>query len=299
MARIAVIGPGAVGSVFAALVSEQKDHDLVVCARSVPPDKIVVESESGTRVCIPDAILADPAEVGEPVDWVFLAIKAHDTAGAARWLAGLCDERTTVVVLQNGIGHQARVAPHAPTSVVLPAIVWCPSEVVGDGRVSLRGPVRVGVPDSPAGSDLIDLLDPTEARVELVADFTTHAWRKICANVVAGLMVLTERRAEVFSLAGMRALAHQLACESASVGKAEGARLDVRAVADAIIAELVSMPSDMGTSMLFDRLAGRPTEWREIHGVVQELGKSHGISTPALDVIVPLLQATSGRQEQG
>jgi 2-dehydropantoate 2-reductase len=51
---------------------------------------------------------------------------------------------------------------------------------------------------------------------------------------------------------------------------------------------------DLGTSILFDREAGRELEWDARNGVVARLGARHGVPTPVSDVIVPLLAAASG-----
>ncbi len=39
--------------------------------------------------------------------------------------------------------------------------------------------------------------------------------------------------------------------------------------------------------------ANRPFEWDARNGVVQRLGKMHGIATPVADTIVPILKAMS------
>jgi 2-dehydropantoate 2-reductase len=85
-------------------------------------------------------------------------------------------------------------------------------------------------------------------------------------------------------------VASALARECVAVGRAEGARLD-DGDADAIVADLAAMPPDLNTSMLFDRLAGRPMEWDARNGVVRRLGARHGVPTPVSDVLVPLLAA--------
>jgi 2-dehydropantoate 2-reductase len=95
---------------------------------------------------------------------------------------------------------------------------------------------------------------------------------------------------EVFGADGFRDVASALARECVAVGRAEGARLD-DGDADAIVADLAAMPPDLGTSMLFDRLAGRPMEWDARNGVVRRLGARHGVPTPVSDVLVPLLAA--------
>jgi 2-dehydropantoate 2-reductase len=54
-----------------------------------------------------------------------------------------------------------------------------------------------------------------------------------------------------------------------------------------------AVPVDLGTSILADREAGRPLEWDTRNGVVQRLGRAHGIPTPISDLVVPLLAAAS------
>ena len=99
-------------------------------------------------------MLTDPAGAGGRADWVLLAVKAHQTAGAAPWLDALAGPGTTVVVLQNGVEQRELVEPLAHGAAVLPAIVWVPAEVVAPGRVRQRGPVELTVPDGAEGRAL-------------------------------------------------------------------------------------------------------------------------------------------------
>ena len=112
-------------------------------------------------------------------------------------------------------------------------------------------------------------------------------------NAVAAVMVLAGRRAEVHGDPEHLALARAIAAECVAVGRAEGARLEP-ATADAIVAQLAAMPPDMGTSMLYDRLAGRRLEWDARNGVVARLGARHGIPTPVSDDVSARLQALDG-----
>jgi 2-dehydropantoate 2-reductase len=128
--------------------------------------------------------------------------------------------------------------------------------------------------------------------IELSADFATQAWRKLAINAVAGLMVLTGRRAAIFRRPDVRTLTRALAAECLAVARAEGADLP-DAVADELVEEFAAMPEDLGSSILFDREAGRELEWDARNGVVARLGAEHGVPTPVSDVIVPLLAASS------
>jgi 2-dehydropantoate 2-reductase len=276
--RVAVVGPGAIGAAMAAAV----DAELVLCGRT-PHERLVVDGK-----VVPGPVLVDPAAVPWQADVVLLAVKAHQTEGAAPFLRALCREGTIVVVLQNGVEQRELVAPLAPGAVVLPAVVWLPAEVVEPGVVRTRGEPRLILPAEPAAHEVAALLPG----VELAQDFVTQAWRKLTVNAVAGLMVLTGRRAAVFRRPDILSLARALALETLAVARAEGAELDDGA-ADELLAWYAELPDDAGTSMLADRDAGRPLEWDARNGVVVRLGRRHGVPTPVSDVIVPLLAAIS------
>ncbi len=98
----------------------------------------------------------------------------------------------------------------------------------------LRGEPQLSVPAGRPGQGLARLLTGV-ARVDVVEDFTTEAWRKLCVNAVAGLMVLAGRRAEMFRRPDVAALARDLALECLAVARAEGARL-----ADSTAGEIVA-----------------------------------------------------------
>jgi 2-dehydropantoate 2-reductase len=289
MARVAVVGVGAIGATVAAAVQEAGGHELVLCARR-PLERVVVERPNVGEVVLDAAVVIEPDGAG-PADWVLLAVKAHQTEGAAGWLRELCRDGTTVAVLQNGIDHVERVAPLAGEATVLPTVNWCPVEPVAPGRVRQRDALRLAVPDGEAGEAFAALLGDA-AEVTVGGDFAREAWRKLCANAVSGVMALAGRPAEIFALDDVRTVATALAHECAAVARAEGAPLSDDD-ADAVIAWLDDLPPDTGSSILTDRLAGRTLEWEAFNAVIGRLGRRHGIPTPVSDTVAALLHAAS------
>jgi len=287
-ATAAVVGVGAVGSVFAAALQDTGRVDAVLCVRS--PREAAVRGVDGQVTTLTSAMVTSARDACGPVDWVLLAVKAHQTAAAAEWLGPLAGPRTTVLVLQNGVDHRERVAPFAGPATVLPAIIWCPAEPAGPGLVRQRGPARMVVADDADGRRAAALLAGSRVEVELTGDFVTAAWRKLTLNVIGALMALPVRTTEVFRDQAMAALAERLAAECVAVGRAEGADLD-DGLAAAVAARLAGQPPGSASSILTDRRAGRALEWEARNGVVQRLGARHGIPTPVSDVIVPLLAA--------
>jgi 2-dehydropantoate 2-reductase len=195
-------------------------------------------------------------------------------------------------VLQNGVEHRGRVAPYVGSATVLPSVVWCPAEGLDRRTVRLRGVPELTVPDEPAGHLLAELLVPGGAQVHVRADFDAELWRKLAMNTLAGLMVLTGRRSGMFRRPDVRGLAIALAEECRAVAAAEGVRLE-ESLGEEMAERLATMPADMGSSILYDREAGRALEWGARNGVICRMGAAHGVPTPISDVLVPLLAAAS------
>ncbi|MBN3132540.1 oxidoreductase [Pectobacterium brasiliense] len=286
---IALLGPGAIGTTIAAVL-----HDVnrtpVLCGRTAHL-QLVLRHDDG-EIVVPGPILSNPVTISHPFDLVFVAVKTTQNVDSAEWLNALCDENTVVCALQNGVEQKTQLEPYVNGATVLPSVVWFPAQREPDASVWLRAKPRLTLPDVPQAKCVAEVLSGTRCTVELSADFLSVAWRKLLQNAVAGLMVLANRRAGMFSRGDVTELALAYLRECLAVARAEGAVLDDR-VAQEIVDNFQRVPADLGTSILADRQANRPLEWDIRNGVVQRYGRARGIPTPISDVLVPLLAAGS------
>jgi 2-dehydropantoate 2-reductase len=251
---------------------------------------------SGLSVDTPDGLVnvgasfvTNPSEAFE-VDWVIVATKAYDVAGAARWLEQLCLNDAPVAVLQNGVEHRERIAPYVPTEKILPVMVDCPVERQVPDKIRQRGVMHLKVPDSALGRDFVQLFAGTPADATTVPDFLSVVWRKLCFNSAGVLSALVMQPAGVVRGERIGEAALQLIRECAAVARAEGANLEEN-VADLVLAAQRAAPADSVNSMLADRQAGRPVEIDARNGVIVRLGRKHGIATPANSMAVALMEA--------
>nr|WP_090343836.1 oxidoreductase [Mycolicibacterium malmesburyense]CRL75031.1 2-dehydropantoate 2-reductase [Mycolicibacterium malmesburyense] len=288
--RIALVGPGAIGSTVAALL-HAAGHPVTLCGRT-PRDAIEVRSDDDEPIVVPGPVLTDPADIAEPVDVVLLAVKDTQNEQSAGWLARLCDERTVVCALQNGVEQVERVGRHCPASTVVPAAVWISAEPTPQGHVRLRTGARLVLPDTAGARTLADLFAGSAVAVEIDPNFLDAAWHKLLVNAVVGFMVLSGRRSGMFRRDDVAGLARRYLAECLAVARAEGATLGDEVIDD-IVGLLAKSPEDITTSMLTDRQAGRQLEWDVRNGVIARKGAEHGLSTPISDVLVPLLAAAS------
>ncbi|MET0702329.1 MAG: 2-dehydropantoate 2-reductase N-terminal domain-containing protein, partial [Mycobacterium sp.] len=153
---LALIGPGAIGSTIAAFLHDA-GYPVLVCGHT-PRESIEVRPDDREPIVLPGPVLTNPADVAGPVDVVLLAVKDTQNAAAADWLARLCDERTVVCVLQNGVEQVERVGRYCPGAEVLPAAVWFSAQTQPQGWVRLRTGVRLVLPTGDSSERLAELL---------------------------------------------------------------------------------------------------------------------------------------------
>lgn len=291
MARVAVVGVGAIGAVFATQLIQTRRHELTLLSRT---------PRRGLTVITPDGVLREPAQVAcdpdgyDPHDWVLLATKTTHTANAGGLLAAVCGPQTRVAVLQNGVEACGRVSPYVQGATVVPTVVRCPAEQLPGGTVISRGPAALVVAQGEEGRCLEELFQGSAARIVLSPDITTELWKKLCTNVAAGsITALTGQTMSVLRQPAATELARSLVSECALAAAAEGAHLGEQEHSW-VLDQMMNQPPDATTSMMRARIAGEELEHDAITGAVLRAAVRHDIAVPATAVVHALLEAISG-----
>jgi 2-dehydropantoate 2-reductase len=106
--KIALIGPGAIGTTVAAALHET-GRTPTLCGRTAHAQlSLRFEDE---RIVVPGPVRTRPEEITDTYDLVFVAVKSTQIDAAAPWLSVLCNEKTVVCVLQNGVEQKQLFAP--------------------------------------------------------------------------------------------------------------------------------------------------------------------------------------------
>jgi len=292
MSRIALVGPGAVGGVITAWLEQTGRHEVTLCARR-PLGELHIETPHGPLVARPKVLTAP--EQAAPVDWVLVATKAYDAAGAALWLKGLAAQGAPVAILQNGIEHRERFAPWLPADRIVPVMVDCPAERTDPTHIRQRGTAKLVVQDDARGREFVALFAGTPVDATTTPDLKSAVWRKLCINSSGVINALLLQPTAAFQDEKLGELMMAMVRECMAVGRAEGAVFE-DGLPEKILAGQRAAPPDSMNSIHADRAAGRPMELDARNGVICRLGRQHGIATPYNDMAVALLAAMARGQ---
>ncbi len=303
--KIAVVGCGAMGSVYAGLLAEA-GHEVWAIDRwrehvaAIRRRGLRLSGASGDRVVRLRAATS-PAEAG-PCDLVVLATKAMHVAAAARGLAPLLAEGTSVVSIQNGLGGPEAAARELGGTPVV-------TGVAGGFGASIRGPgsahhngmelVRLGNRDGPVTPELEALAEVWRGAgftVRTFDDIGRLVWEKLVCNAAfSGVCTLTGRTiGEAMKDPDAWPVAAACATEAFDVARAKGIALDIEDPADYVRAFGSAIPGAR-PSMLLDRTANRASEIDAINGAVPPAGREVGVAAPVNETVSALVRAEERR----
>ena len=236
----------------------------------------------------------DMSSVG-PVDLVIFAVKSYGTNAAIRDMGPLVGDDTMIISTQNGIDSERLLGEALGTEHVLGCAATVSAKLDAPGVVTQGGGPgslvigEMGSADLNAQgavtervNDLVERCKAAGLAAETHEDIVMAIWEKfifICA--LSGMTALTRKPiGEIFSQPSTTEMYLQVLAEVAEVGSAEGVALPGDIAQNTLAATQAREPFIIG-SMGHDLIAGNPIEIGLLNGRVVELGKKHGIPTPA------------------
>ena len=303
--KIAIVGCGAMGCVYAGLLSEA-GHEVWAVDRwrehieAIREGGLRLEGASGDRAVRLRAATS-PADVG-PCDLVVLATKATDVAVAARSLAPLLADGTHVVSIQNGLGGPAAAAAElGKTPVVTGVAGGFGASIRGPGRAHHNGMelVRLGNRDGPVTPELEEIAEVWRGagfNVRTFDDIDRLVWEKLICNVCfSGACAVTERTiGEAMADPDAWSVASNCATEAFDVARARNIAVDIDDPVD-YVRDFGSRIPDARPSMLLDHMANRASEIDAINGAIPIVGRAVGVATPFNETVSALVRAKERR----
>ena len=300
--RIAIVGAGAMGSVYAGLFAEAGYQISVVDLwqehiTAIGKTGLHLEGASGDRVIGGITAVHQIADLGS-MDLYVIATKANGVGEAAAEIAKVMQPDSLVLTIQNGLGAGDRIAQYMPTDNVLLGVAeGFGASIKGPGHIhhNAMRQIRIG----EMGGGMTDRLVWIESlwqaagfKATAFADIHQLVWEKFICNVMcsAPSVAFDCTIGELFSDEDRRIVALGCMLEAYEIGLTKNIAFSF----DDAVAYGVKFAADMphaSPSMRLDHLAGKRSEIDAINGMVPVLGREMGIKTPYNDTLVALVRA--------
>jgi 2-dehydropantoate 2-reductase len=297
--RIAVVGAGAMGSIFGARFTQGGHETVLVDVARPLVEKIAADGVTIVRgdeeTTTPIEATSDPASVGVCDAAVFF-VKCYHTAAATETARPLVGPDTIVASLQNGWGNgDVLAAAYDPAQVVV-GVTYNSGTVLELGKVAHPGvgPTYVGAYEgnSSTGADrLAEAIGDGGLEAHVSPEIRPEIWKKLILNAATlPTAALTGMNAGALTAhEAMHDLVSETAREAVAVARALGYDISDQERVDYIHALLERAGPTKG-SMLQDFEARRPTEIDVINGAVVRAADETGVQVPLNSAFVALVK---------
>jgi 2-dehydropantoate 2-reductase len=313
--KIAILGAGAMGSLFGGLLAEAGAQVTLLDVNqqhldAIRRDGLRLETDDRARRVF-NLAACRPEECREVPDLLLIFTKTHQIAAALGSARHLLGPTTWILTLQNGLGNVEAISAFVPHERILAGVTTIPADFIGPAHVASHGAgaIRMGNADnsahpgahpSPDGCMLctvVDLFNRAGLRASADPNVWAAIWEKVAFNAAFNaLCAVTSCTVEQLQLvpSGPQMLLSVIA-EAISVAHACGVPADLERT-QAMALKCFKTHAGHQPSMLQDILAGRRTEIDSINGAIVRAARDHAIPAPHTEMLYTLVSLMDARQ---
>ncbi|MDD6716256.1 MAG: ketopantoate reductase family protein [Firmicutes bacterium] len=301
--KIAVIGAGAMGSIYGGHLSLHNDVTLIdtnpKVIETVQQNGLKIEENEQENIYRPAAAIS--SEGMEPVDLIILFVKALYSKAALSGNRNLIGSDTYVMTLQNGSGHEDILGEFVPQDHIIIGTTEDNGAVLGFGHIRHGGVGNTNVGMLTEDKEnflnrLKESFDSCGFNVRIHPNIQQLIWDKLFTNVSLSAVTAVLQvnigyiAANEYAWKMTMALLH----EAVETAHALGLEADEEKLAEKIKATSAGSPEGV-TSICADIRAGRKTEVDTISGSVVRAAHKAGIPVPVHEFVVNTIHALEGR----
>lgn len=295
--NVVIVGAGAMGSLFGALLSSVASVALLdpweEHIREISHSGLRLTGVSGDRIVALPAT-CEPASL-KPADLVIVFVKSHETEWAAQVAAAIVKDDGLVLTLQNGLGNSAVLERAVGRARASAGVTAHGATLLGPGQVrhAGKGPTHLGfhAANEARVRAVAKLFSDAGLEVYVSDDFDSLVWGKLVVN--AGINALTAilrvPNGALARIETLRSVMDETVTEAVAVARAKGIVLPYPDPV-AHVREVATRTGTNLSSMLQDVLRGTPTEVEVINGAIAREGAAVGVPTPANELLLRLVR---------
>jgi 2-dehydropantoate 2-reductase len=302
MMNIHVLGAGAlgcaIGGTLAAagsqvtLIARSHEHVDAVNTRG-----LTLRDAGGNQRVVQVAAAADTRGLS-PADLVIVLVKSFHTEEAIKGYKGTVGDKTIVMSLQNGLGHEEMLEQSIGRARLLAGKTYVGGLFLAPGivRADVHGKLTViGEPDGGISERVQHVAAEFERaglKTTISDNITGTLWDKLLVNIATGALSGITRLpyGPLYSVPEIEATAVAAVAEAMAVARAKGVRLSIEEPVDAWRMAGAGLGCDFKASMLQSLEKGTVTEIDFINGAVVHEGERLSIPTPVNRTLVACIK---------
>lgn len=290
--KVAVVGVGALGGLFAALL-QRAGIEVALVARgrmleALEKDGLRVNSPLGEFTVRGVAASADPAKLGQ-ADVILVAVKAWQVREIAPTLAPMIKQDTVVIPVQNGVEAADQLQAALPPGVVVGGVCHVLAWVDKPGHLThvgippqlTLGELNANATVSPRLQVVAEAFKRAGATMALSSNIRVDLWDKLLfVEPLGSVGAVTRVSVDVLrSVPASRAMLVETMQEIARVATSLGIQVHPAAV-DRSMKRVDSLPPGSTASMHRDIVDRRPSELEEQTGAVVRFAQQTRTAAP-------------------
>ncbi len=296
--KVLIIGAGAIGGFYGALLAKAGAEVAVVCRSDydhVKQQGFIIESQTlGTWTFTPSHVLKSAAEYQDTADYVLLCTKVIPSVDRVALIRPAVTANTAIVFIQNGVEIEQEIVDAFPDNEIISGLAYICSHKTKPGKILHQAYGRLALGSLPSSvshktARLCELFEHAGIECNAADNIVTERWKKCVWNAPFNpLSVLSGGLSTLDILKSQEAFVRCIMQEICLIAEAVGHRLPDNIIDVNIAITYSILPYK--TSMLLDYENGRLMETEVILGNALRAGKRAGLNIPYLESVYALMK---------
>ena len=298
MIKVLVIGAGAIGAFYGALLAKAGAEVSAVCRSDYDQVKqhgFIIDSHPlGRWNFTPAQVLKNVADFEGTADYILLCTKVVPGLDRVALIRPAVAENTAIVFIQNGVEIEQEIRGAFPDNEVVSGLAFICCNRVSPGEILHLAYGRLALGNLPDGvssktAQLCELFNQSGIECNATEDIVTGRWQKCVWNAPFNpLSVLSGGLPTLDILQTQELFVRSIMQEVCDIAAAAGHPLPDDIV-NINIEHTYAMPP-YKTSMLLDYENGQPMETEAILGNALRAAQRLGIAVPHLESVYALMK---------
>ncbi len=233
-----------------------------------------------------------------PVALIIVLVKSFHTHEVIESATGVISEHTSVLSLQNGVGHEDVLSAAVGKHRVLAGKTYTGGVMLGPGHViaGIAGKETIigelGGQASERTARIAEVFRHAGLATTVSHDILATIWEKLFVNVATGALSGITRLTygHLYQVPEVEACAMAAVAEAMAVAQAAGIAITTTDPRAPWVKAAAGLPFEFKASMLQSLEAGSVTEIDFVNGAVVAMGQKYGVATPVNQTLVACMK---------